>query len=287
MEWTKAESAQIKPFSKGSRMIGIYELAGLFGVTTVALRKYEDKKILRPHRDENGYRKYLSWEVTKIIRARQLLSEGLSLQEIAAEMAQGDPEQQLRDMESLEQRLAREIACRQKLIRWLRTRRQEITAAEALGDGCVIERQSRRYCCVYMVEDTLVDKKGRAWDQLKEWIQALPFARVCYVGNSADHMYSCLSLRQEELALYGLEHLTPDFVLPEQPCAVCNAVAEHTQTHDTSAACILAARKRAGALGLELAGPAVLEMVRYTQQDDRFRSYNKAMFPLAEAPQMP
>ncbi len=282
MERSETGSGQPKTFQKGSRMIGIFELANLFGITTMALRKYEDKKILQPYRDESGYRKYLSWEVTKIIRARQLLGEGLSLQDIAAEMTQGDPERQLRDMEALEERLAGEIAYRERLIRWLRTRREEIIGAEELGEKCAIERQSPRCCCVYMVEDTLVDKKGQEWDWLKEWVQALPFARVCYVGTSVEHMYSCLSLRQEELELYGLKHLKPDFILSEQACAVCNVVAEHTQTRDTSVECIIAARERAQKLGGKLADLTMVEMVRYTQQGDMFRSYNKAMFPLIE-----
>jgi len=282
MERTEKESVRLKTFQKGSRMMGIFELADLFGVTTVALRKYEDKKILQPYRDENGYRKYHSWEVTKIIRARQLRGEGFSLQDIAAEMTQEDPARQLQDIEALEERLVKEISYREKLIRWLRACREEILAAEELGEECVIERQSPRYCCVYMVEDTLVDKKGQEWNRLKEWIQALPFARVCYVGNSVRHMYSCLSLRQEELKLYGLENLKPDFILPEQSCVVCNAVAEHTQTRDTSEECIAAVREKARGLGVRLADVAVLEMVRYTQQGDTFHSYNKAMFPLAE-----
>lgn len=281
-ERAETEPVTLKKFQRGSRMIGIFELADLFDVTTMALRKYEDKQILQPCRDENGYRKYQSWEVTKIIRARQLRGEGLSLQDIAVQMTREEPKQQLQDMETLKNRLDEEIAYREKLIRWLGVRREEILAEEQLGEGCIIERQSPRCCCVYMVEDTLVDKKGQEWEQLKEWIQALPFARVCYVGNSVDHMYSCLSLRQEELKLYGLEHLKPDFILPEQICAVCNAVAEHSRDRDTSEECIASVRKKAQGLGVQLTDLAVLEMVRYTQQGDVFRSYNRAMFPLAK-----
>lgn len=280
-EWTDQELSHLKSFQKGSRMMGTFELADLFGVTTEALRKYEAKGIIQPCRDENGYRKYCSWELTKIIRARQLRKEGISLNDITAELKEGDPARQLRDMEDLRQTLAAEIAYREKLLSWLDVQRKELLAAEELGDRCSIERQGRRYCCVYMVGDTLAGKEGQEWEHLKEWIQALPFARVCYVVNGpAAEALSCLCLGEEELERYGLQHLIPDIILPEQDCVVCNVVAEHDQTRDTSEECIAAARERARRLGVKLADHVSLQMMWYTEREGFFRSHNKAMFPI-------
>ena len=80
------EAADLGRFQRGSRAMGIFELADLFGVTTEALRKYEAKGLLQPYRDENGYRKYSSWDLTKIIRLRQLRQTGFSLEEISGEL---------------------------------------------------------------------------------------------------------------------------------------------------------------------------------------------------------
>ncbi|MCI9264765.1 MAG: MerR family transcriptional regulator [Oscillospiraceae bacterium] len=262
-------------------MMGTFEIADLFGITTEALRKYEAKGIIQPCRDENGYRKYSSWELTKIIRARQLRKEGISLNDIVAEMEGEDFMRQLRDMEDLRRKLTEEIAYREKLICWLDSQREELLAVEELGEGCKIELQSRRYCCVYMVGDTLVNKEGQEWEHLKEWIQALPFARVCYMGKGAyESMLSCLCLGEEELEQYGLWHLTPDLILSEQSYVVCNAVAEHSQSRDTSEECIAAARRRAKRLGVRLDGHVLLQMLWYTQREGIFQSHNKAMFPI-------
>lgn len=274
-------SAGEKKFQKGKQMVGTFELADLFGITTEALRKYEAKGIIRPYRDENGYRKYSSWDLTKMIRTRQLRKEGISLNDIAAEMEEGDPTRQLRDMEDMRQTLTEEIAYREKLLRWLDTRREELLAAEELGEGCKIERQTRQYCCVYMVGDTLVNKEGREWECLKGWIQALPFARVCYMGKGANEsMLSCLCLGEEELERYGPRHLKPDLILPERSCVACNVVAEHSENRDTSEECIAAARRRAERLGVKLADDVSLQMMWYTQRKGIFQSHNKAMFPI-------
>ncbi len=273
-------------FQKGSQKIGIFELADLFGVTTMALRKYEDKKLLQPFRDENGYRKYSSWDLTKIIRLRQLRQEGFSLESIAEELSQNDAGRRFQKLEEMKGVLAQEILYRQRLIAWLDTREEELRQFEARGEECVVEHQSRRYCCVYMVGDTLADKKGREWEHLKEWIQALPFARVYHVAGGdtpVGEALSCLSLREDELKKYGLEYLTPDFVLPEGPCAVSNLTAEAYSDHNNSAQVVFQARRRAEELKLSLSRRFyAIQMVWYTQQNGVFRSYNKAMFPLAE-----
>ena len=91
----------MKEFGEGSRSIGIFELSELFGITPEALRKYEEKHILHPIRDKNGYRKYSSWDLTKLVRIRQLRSEGVSLGGVAQQLRQGDPQQKLQELESL------------------------------------------------------------------------------------------------------------------------------------------------------------------------------------------
>jgi len=270
-------------FRKGRRAINIAELADLFGVTTEALRKYGAKHILQPYRDESGYRKYSSWDVTKIIRVRQLRQEGFPLNHIVDELEAGDPDGQIQDREALREELRREIAYREKLIRWLGEQQEEIAQLKELGDRLVIREQERRYCCVYMVGDTLVDKKGEDWDHLKEWIQALPFAQVCYIGSGDnDTTLSCLTITESIRAAYGLENLKADFIVPAGRCVVCGVVAEHDRTRDTSESVSGEARRRAEELGLALEERSVVQMVWYSQREGIFQSHNKAMFPIVE-----
>lgn len=275
-------STWLKAFSKGNREIGISELADLFGITSEALRKYESKQIIRPHRDDNGYRKYHSWELTKIIRTRQLRQEGFSLRNISETMAYGGIDRQLASMEEMQKELTREILYKKKLIRWLGTQKDELIRMEKLGDRCAIEQQPTLYCCVYMVGDTLVSKSGEQWEQLKEWMGMLPFGNVYYIGDEADEMVSCIVLSEDERLRYGLEELKADFVIPEQLCVVCSSVAEHSPGHDTSKESVADARSRAGELGISLAGYMMIRMVRYVQKGDIYRSYNKVLIPVSE-----
>lgn len=176
-------STWFNPFVSGKREIGIFELSDLFCITTEALRKYEKKKILQPRRNKSGYRAYGSWELTKIIRTRQLRQEGFSLDAIAERISSPDF-CAVKEMESMQQELLRQIEYKKKLIRWLGYQKEKQTAFEKQGDKIQIEHIPEWYCCVYMVDDALVLKEGKDREALKAWLNALPFAHVFYVGIS-------------------------------------------------------------------------------------------------------
>ena len=278
----KNASTWLNRFERGKKEIGIFELAELMGVTSEALRKYEAKEIIKPFRDERGYRRFHSWDLVKIIRARQMRQEGFSLTDVAAGMQHDDAQGQIAMLEDMQKTLMQEILYRKKLIQWLSAQKDEVMRAEQAGDRCLIEHQSALYCCVYMVEETLVHKEGEAREHLKEWLQALPFGNVCYIGPFWNATYSCLALTREEMRIYGLEYLTPDFVIPEQHYVVCYGSAEHDSQMDTSAECYFQAKARAQAAGVRIGDYFVGRMIRYVQRGDWYRSVNKMCFPIAE-----
>ncbi len=257
-------------------------MADLFGITSEALRKYESKQIIKPHRDGNGYRKYHSWELTKIIRIRQLRQEGFPLRDISQAVGHDGTDRWLESIEDMQEQLAKEILYKKKLIRWLGAEKDELIRMENLGNRCVIEQQPTLYCCVYMVGNTLVSKSGDQWEQLKEWIGMQPFGNVYYIGNEAEEMLSCLVLSENELHQYGLDGLKPDFVIPEQLCVVCGSVAEHGPGRDTSAQSVADARNRAERLGILLADYMMIRMLRYVQKGNIYQSYNKLLIPVME-----
>ncbi|GAA2341031.1 MerR family transcriptional regulator [Streptomyces caniferus] len=72
----------------------IGELARRTGVSTRALRYYEQRGLLRAHRDANGYRRYDDEEAVELVgRIRELLATGLNTDDIRALLpcAQGGP----------------------------------------------------------------------------------------------------------------------------------------------------------------------------------------------------
>ncbi|MFI0780086.1 MerR family transcriptional regulator [Streptomyces sp. NPDC021212] len=56
----------------------ISELAELTGVSTRALRHYEDRGLLVPARDSSGYRNYTESDVTRVMQIRTMISAGLN-----------------------------------------------------------------------------------------------------------------------------------------------------------------------------------------------------------------
>ncbi|UNO43595.1 MerR family transcriptional regulator [Streptomyces sp. MST-110588] len=60
----------------------IGELAKEAGVSTRALRYYEQRGLLRPRRQHNGYREYDESAVTRVLNIRTLLAAGLNAESI-------------------------------------------------------------------------------------------------------------------------------------------------------------------------------------------------------------
>lgn len=278
----KFDSTWLNQYEYGKKEIGIFEMAELLGVTSEALRKYENKEIIQPIRDRRGYRKFHSWDLTKIICARQMRQEGFSLNDVADGMKNNDAQLQIGMIEEMQKTLMQEILYRKKLIHWLSVQKDEVMRNEQTGERCVIEDLPALYCCVYMVEDTLVDKKDEKREQLKQWLRALPFINVCYIGAIGDKTLSCLALTEDEMRAYDLEHLIPDFVIPQQHYAVCYSVAEHDEEHDTSEASIMSAYQRAQSMNMKLEGYMVGRMIRYVQHAGTYASVNKMCFPIAD-----
>ena len=274
------DSTRLNQYMRGKEAVGIFELAELLGVTSEALRKYESKEIIQPIRDQRGYRKYHSWDLTKIICARQMRQEGFSLNDVSDGMKNNDAQCQMAMIEQMQKTLMQEILYRQKLIHRLALQRDEVMRSEQTGDRCVIEHLPALHCCVYMVDDTLVNKTGEKREQLRRWFQALPFINVCYVGVPHEKILSCLVLTEEEMHVYEMDDLEPDFVIPQQCYAVCYAVAEHDDVHDTSDASVMSAFRRAESLNMKLESYVVSRMIRYVQRAGTFASVNKMCFPI-------
>ena len=265
----------------GKREFGIFELAELFGITPEAIRKYEAKNIIQPYRDdENKYRKFRTWELIKMVWARSLSLEGFGLRQISDMFEHEQPKDQLAQLEAMQENLAREIVYRKRLIRRLDKQKKDIHDCIGRAERLQVEHVPALYCCVIMENDTLVDKKGKDREKLKQWIQVLPFASVSFMGDMTFETHSCLVITEEERECYGLQHLEPDFVLPERLCVVCNLVAEHCDKYDTSNEIVRGGRERALALGFELEQRWIALSYAYTQKDGVYQSYIKCIFPI-------
>ncbi len=68
----------------------IGEISKLYNIGTDSLRYYEDLGVLRPRRDENGYRMYGIGDIRTLNILRELRSIGFSIKEIKEHLASYD-----------------------------------------------------------------------------------------------------------------------------------------------------------------------------------------------------
>ena len=265
---------------QGAKSINISRMADLFSLTAETLRKYDAKEIISAFRDGNEYRKYSSWEVTKLIWARALRAEGYSLDEIAAHTVERVSGESVRIIEKMQQKVAAEIVERQRILKWLEERKRSYWELDSRGEEVTVEVYPEIWCSSYLTDNTMAGKEGQDWENLKEWMKALPFVSVYYVGNQACDTVSCVGITAEERDRYGLSHLAADFILPEQMYLTCFVTAEHSREHDTSNQVIRQGFSNMSRLGYPLQDLFVMRVYDYVQKDGLYRSFNKMMIPV-------
>lgn len=270
----------IRSAPRGKRNINISDLAGLFGITAETLRKYDSQKIIEAFRQENGYRCYSSWDLTKVICVRQLRMEGYSLNEIAARMRRKDGVDTIDQIDAMQKQLQAEIEEKQRLIRWLQRRRQLLMESKAQKSDVHIESWPSIYCCVYMAGNTMVKKNGADLAHLKAWMQALPYVSIYYLRNPEGDTVSCVGITEKERQEYQLENLVPDFILPQSDYAACNLITQHSSNFDTSTESWEEGFLKASELNLPLEDLIVMRAEDYIQQNGIYSSYNHAMIPI-------
>lgn len=266
--------------AKGKEYFNISDLAKLFNISSETLRKYEKKHIIEPIRYDNTYRVYSSWEITKVIRARQLRSEGNSLLEVDEHLSGIDFSSRLEHIEKREREIVSEIEERQKLLIWLRNKKALLTEYESNKGQIYRKKCSRIYCSIYMVGNTLTGKTDEDLKELQKWMNALPYTSVYYIGISKDKTLSCVGFTEEERIAYHLEDLKPDFIIPEMDYLVFDDFAQHNNDFDTSNECIDRGFQRVHESGEQTNGLFVIRMIDYIQKDGVYSSHNLMMFSI-------
>lgn len=268
--------------SRGKEKINISDLARIFNVSSETLRKYDTQNILIPYREDNLYRIYSSWELTKLIRTRQLRMEGYSIKDIEQHFKAIQFEDNLINIENREREIQHEIEEREKLLLWLKERKQTIRDTQEIKDKVVIRKAERLYCCVYMVDNTMVSKDKKQMNYLKEWLSVLPYLTVYYIGIAGSKVLSCVGVSEREKELYKLNDLVPDFVLPEAEVAVCNMNTYKGEQIDTSNENIMESFEKVQKAGYTHQNIFVIKMIEYTQKDGLYTCLNQAMIPIVQ-----
>lgn len=271
---------KINEVKRGKQQFNISDLSRLFDITSETLRKYEKKHIIKPLRQDNGYRSYSSWDITKIIRARQLKYECGSLVEVDEHLIEMDSTENIRNIEIRQKELLKEIEEKQRLLAWLSDRKKLIQNYNNNKGTIKIEKGEKIYCNIYMVGNTITDKSGDDLIRLQEWMKALPYTSVYYIGISESQTVSCVGITESEREKYNLQHLVADFIIPESEYLIYDDYAAHSLDIDTSAESINRGYNLAKEKGLVLGEIFVIRMIGYVQKDGLYKSHNLMMYPI-------
>lgn len=271
---------QIKKRQKGKEKINISDLAKIINVTAETLRKYDKQGIIQALREENSYRTYSSWELTKLIRTRQLRLEGNSLIEIHDLFEKKNVKDSITHIQMKCEELEKEIEEKQRLLSWLKYRIDLINSYNLHNEDPWIQHESAIYCCVFMVGNTLTPKSGEELDQLQKWMEALPYLSVYYVILEDNKSVSCLGFTEDEKERFQLDDLAPDFILPMADYVMTNDYAKHSFEEDTSIDSIQKSLNKAKKKRIELENLVVVRMFDYVQKDGVYQSINQMMFPV-------
>lgn len=270
---------QINNSELGKEKINISDLAKIIHVSSEALRKYDKQGIIQAFREDNSYRFYSSWELTKVIRTRQLRLEGNSLEEIYDLFNKDTVHDSVSHIQNKCEELRKEIEEKQRLLKWLEYRMKLIHLYESKEDSW-IQHESKIYCCVYMVGNTMTPKSGNELKNLLKWMEALPYLSVYYVITKDGKSVSCIGYTEEEKEMFDLDDLIPDFVLPSADYIMSNDYAKHSIEEDTSIESVQRSIDKAYERNLELDNIIIVRMFDYIHIDGVYRSINRMMIPI-------
>ena len=263
------------------RRTGIFELSSLFGISAEMLRKYENAGLVKPKRGENRYRKYSTWEINKVFFTRKLSLEGFPLRQVSCFFRDTDLNGQIRETEELQAHLEREILDRKRKLDLLNLQKKELSNYVSQGEDVSQELAEELNCCVIEKGELLVtEEPGKDRRRIQEWIAALPYVSLWFIDDGIHPRCSCLAISKREQRQYGLDHLVPDFVLPEIKCAVCNVPVHGNCDAHTSQNAINQALEKVRSKGYQAHGMYRIKMIAYTQNEEQYCCYNKGFFPI-------
>lgn len=137
----------------------IHELAKLFGLHPDTLRYYEEKGLLHPERQENGYRVYHIRDICtlNIVRAQREL--GVPVEDIRAYLDRRSVAETLAFLERQEGLLERKIAELTEMQGESRDRRDRLLRFRDVETGVVTCRTMPERPCVILQEDVILEKE--------------------------------------------------------------------------------------------------------------------------------
>lgn len=198
------------PIDPVSRNYSIGDFAKKAGVSTHFLKFYEEKGILHPRVQENGYRYYDIRDASLVLECFRMKNMGLSVREIEKGINDCTEQEVAEMLQQRENVLQSQLHEQQMHLQGLQNLRVALRLCEQ-GEWSV-----RTVPDVWFLPHTLNGEflpDDRIYDQLPQWLDWMPVVTSAQIvrGNDAhaEHMEWGLGLEQAEAALLGFAPQEP------------------------------------------------------------------------------
>lgn len=205
------------------RKIG--EVAELLGITPSAIRKYEEKGILKSKRQEgNEYRQYDVHDIAKLIRARMYKNMGFSISETAEILNETRIDEYADVIEKKKKEIAEEILYRQKILALMDDWKGEIAE---IGTAPHIEYSPAVYFVRYFYNYRLISDPA----QIKSARKALVNVPISYPGFMVTEgvvrrkeelvLTVGVQVKEQDIHTLGITDLSNAKYYPSRMCMSC------------------------------------------------------------------
>ncbi|SDY95968.1 MerR family transcriptional regulator [Tindallia californiensis] len=202
----------------------IGQVSRIFGFTRQAVRFYEEKGLISPTKDKNGWRYYDEDDIARLISARKYLAMGYKITEVVEQFTNSTPESIAKTLDEKHRMMSKEIERLKVLADTVDDYRGKIRQLNQ-SIGVFSIRYSPPLSLFYSQPDNQLQDE-RIPDTMA-WVDALPVSKItAFYRVKKDNQYFIMerqhkgfSIEQTYADQYGLRHLETTQFLSGQLCA--------------------------------------------------------------------
>lgn len=192
----------------------ISDIAKLLGITTMTVRRYEEKGYISPARNESDYRKYESQDISRIAEIRLLRKCGFSHEEIGGLI--DSPQEKISD--SLKEHLAEldsQITRLGFLRHWLKDNLEMLERARQIGDSFIFFDNPPMYYVTYSIGDSLLKGRDRL-STINSFMYVAEEVQLIRIYRYSDYMegryipHACWAIKESDVKRLHLEDIIYD-----------------------------------------------------------------------------
>ena len=199
----------------------IGEVAKILGISPDLLRYYERKGVVRPEKEQNGYRSYDAWDINFLMDCLWFKNFNFSIEEIA-DIVKIPSTQQLGQLLAGKENELREtiLRCQRLLIR-SEHHRADLRKIDTLLHRCEIGSSIPTHRFINRIGNTYIEGREASQAAL-EWVKIIPFNQRCFEFDLGDHDPEHTrwgySITDEYMELLGFDTTITSRYFPARRC---------------------------------------------------------------------